>query len=129
MSGIIITLIKLIFLTEKNLLEIKNIKDKNQIPIKSSKIIDSVKRKCILLFVINFTFLFFFWFYVGLFCAVFRNTQVFLIVITLLSFILYLLYPFVLCLLPAAIRISAISSCEKKSQSAYRFSQIIEMII
>ena len=128
-SGIIITLIKFIFLSEKNLLQIKTIKDKSQISINSSKIVDYAYCKFILLFVTIFIFLFFFWFYIGLFCTVFRNTQVFLIVITLLSFILYLLYPFILCLLPAVFRIPAITSSKKDSNCLYRFIQIIQKII
>ena len=128
-SGIIITLIKFIFLSEKNLLQIKTIKDKSQISINSSKIVDYAYCKFILLFVTIFIFLFFFWFYIGLFCTVFRNTQVFLIIITLISFIFYLLYPFILCLLPAVLRIAAITSSKKDSNCLYRFSQIIQKII
>lgn len=128
-SGIIITIIKFIFLSEKNILQLKKIKDKNELSINTSKIISCIKCKFILLFVTNFILLIFLWFYVGLFCTVFKNTQIFLIVITIISFILYLLYPFILCLLPALFRIQAISSSKKNSHCLYNCSKVIQRYI
>ena len=127
-SGILITLIKFAFLSETNLLQIKKVKEKGQIHIYKSKIINYVKCKFILLFVVNFILLFFFWFYVGLFCSVFRNTQIYLIERTLISLLFYLLYPFILCLLPGIFRIPALKSIKKDKFCLYKFSTIIQMI-
>ena len=127
-SGILITLIKFAFLSETNLLQIKKVKEKGQIHIYKSKIINYVKCKFILLFVVNFILLFFFWFYVGLFCSVFRNTQIYLIERTLISLLFYLLYPFILCLLPGIFRIPALKSIKKDKFCLYKFNTIIQMI-
>ena len=80
---------------EKDIMQIRSVKEKEYINGKCSKIINYVKCKFILLYILDFILMFFFWLYVGLFCAVFKNTQIYLIKKTLISFGFYLLYPFV----------------------------------
>ena len=122
-SGIIITLIKLIFLTEKNLLEIKKVKD--NIIEKSSKLLKCLIIKFILFFILIFLFLFIFWYYLICFCAIYKNTQIHLIKDTLISFGLSLLYPFLLNLLPGILRIPSLKKPNK--ECIYKISKIIQI--
>ena len=50
--------------------------------------------KSILYFIISFIFLLFFWYYISMFCVIYRNTQIHLLKDTLMSFGLSLFIPF-----------------------------------
>ena len=52
--------------------------------------------KFILFFIISFLMLTFLWYYVSMFCAIYRNTQFHLICDTLMSFGISMLFPFFL---------------------------------
>ena len=125
-SAIIIGILKFTFLSEKDILQIRKVKEKEYISGKSSKIKNYVKCKFIYLYIFIFLFVFFFWIYVGLFCAVFKNTQIYLIKKTLISFAFYLLYPFIFCLLPGVFRLSSLKSSNRACM--YNFSKILQNI-
>ena len=103
-SGVINAVINYLSLTEKNILQIKSEKEKKDGSINIMIIADKVKRciriKNMLFFLFNFLGLIFFWYYLGCFCAVYKNTQIHLIKDAIFSFILSLLFPFILCFLP-----------------------------
>ena len=90
------------------------------------EIIKCLKLKFILFYIISGIFLVFFWLYLSCFCALYRNTQYHLMKDTILSFILSLLYPFILNLLPIFIRIPAIRN--KNSEYMYKISKIIQLL-
>ena len=96
----ITNLMKYLSLSEKDLIEIKNEKKLLIIKKKELQIIKSLKIKFALFFCLSFIFLILFWLYLGSFCAVYKNTQVYLIKDTMISFGLSLCYPFVINLLP-----------------------------
>ena len=78
------TLIKFFSLTEKNILSIKNAKENiNKMKL---KILKCVVIKIIIVFLLDFIFLLFFWYYLSSFCSVYKNTQTHLITDTLVSF-------------------------------------------
>ena len=117
-STVISTVIKFIIsflsLTEKNFSKINNnCKTKKEAKEEMNKIFSSASKKFIAFFSINFILLIIFWYYLSCFCAVYKNTQVYLIKDTLLSFAISLLYPFALNFLPAILRIPAIKSKKK----------------
>ena len=125
-SSVITTLIKYLALSEKNILEIKN---------KKENVIQTVCiiKKCInikfnFFYLLNFLFLIFFWYYLGCFCAVYKNTQIHLIEDTIISFIISLLYPFGLNLLPGILRIPALNAKNKNRILLYNLSRIIQII-
>ena len=70
-----------------------------------------------------------FWYYVGCFCAVYKNTQIHLISDTLISFGTSLLYPLVLCLLPGIFRIKALKNKEGNKETMYKISKIIQLCV
>ena len=123
-------LISYLSLSEKNILIIKNTKEKNKENLK--KLVYEIKKcliiKFILFFFFNFLSLILFWYYLGCFCAVYKNAQYHLIKDTILSFSLSLLYPFGLCLLPGIFRIKALNSKKKDKECMYKFSKILQFI-
>ena len=78
-SSIIIAIVKSLSLSQNNILEIK--RETNQYKIKAKSIL-SLKCliiKYIIFFVANILSLLLFWFYLSSFCAVYKNTQIYLI--------------------------------------------------
>ena len=119
-------IIKYIFLSERNICEIKN---ENTLE-KSYDKIGKVK-KCIVIKYICFFTLFsliniFFWYYLSSFGAVFQNTQIYLVKNTLISFGFSLIFPLVFNLLPAIFRIYSLDESNRKC--FYKFSKIIQII-
>ncbi len=109
-STIINLIIKYLSLSEKDItnLKITKIKERNPHKVKRCLII-----KFICFYVIGILFLGLFWYYVSCFCAVFKNTQIYLIKEILISFSLSLLYPFILCLFPSIFRIISLNNPEE----------------
>ena len=70
----------------------------------------------------------FFWFYIACFCAVFKNSQRILMNDIFLSFILSLIYPFGLSLLPVPFRIFSLKNNLKNSKCLYKFSNYLALI-
>ena len=127
-SAIINALIKYFSLSEKIILNLKNEKNiqnyKNIIP----KTINCLKIKFICFFILSFIFLILFWYYLSCFCAVYKNTQMYLIEDTLISFCLSLLYPFGLNLIPGIFRIPSLKSPNHNKECMYKLSRIIQII-
>ena len=129
-SSIINIIINYLSLTEKSIIDFKNdINDKKDIAKKKDKFIKCIKIKIIVFFILNYLFLFLFWYYISCFCLVYKNTQVYLIKDTLISFCLGLLYPFGLCLLPGIFRIQALKAKNKDKNFLYKISKILQLIL
>ena len=62
-----------------------------------------------------------------MFGAVYKNTQNHLLKDTLISFILSMIYPFGIYLLPCFLRIPALSDTNKKRKYLYNFSKLVQM--
>ena len=82
--------------------------------------------KFILYFVITFIVLLFFWYYISIFCVIYKNTQIHLLKETLVSFGLSLIYPFVFYLIPGVLRIKALSNVNIKRECLYNFSKFLQ---
>ena len=82
--------------------------------------------KSIIFFISGLIILFSFWYYISCFCAVYSNSQVYLIKDTFISFIIGMIYPFILILIPTIIRIPAL---ESKNICLYKFSRILTTVI
>ena len=78
-------------------------------------------------FVISSIFLLFFWYYISMFGAIYRNTQFHLLKDTLVSFGLSLLYPFAIYLLPGFFRIPSLANPKKTKECLYKFSKILQI--
>ena len=126
-SSFINLVIRTLSLTEKSILEIKHLKS-SEILTQVKNIIKCLKVKLICFFVLSFIFILLFWFYLSCFCAVYRNTQYYLIKDTLMSFAISLLYPFILNLLPGLLRIPSLKDSKKDRECLYKISKIISLL-
>ena len=115
-------------LSEKKLMDLKEIKNKDKALKKSSEIYRCLVKKFNLFFFTAFILLLFFWYYLAAFCAVYQNTQIILIQNTLLSFLFTLLHPFVLNILPGIFRIPSLRAKNKDKESFYLLGNIIALI-
>ena len=127
-SAIINLVIKLFALSEKDVIKLRQIKNKSKAFGKSLKLFKWLIIKFNLFFFISILLLMFFWYYVSTFCAVYKNTQKILIKNTLTSFGLTLLYPFGLNLLPGLFRIPSLRTPKKDRACMYKFSNILSLV-
>ena len=127
-SSILNIILKTLSLTEKSILEIKHIKQLENLDNKVKEVSKSLHYKFILFFIISFIFLLFFWYYLACFCAVYKNTQLHLIKDSLISFSLSLLYPVGLCLIPGFFRIPSLRAEKKNKETMYKLSKLIQFI-
>ena len=121
-SQILFISIKNFSLSEKNIIEIKN-DPKNEEKVKDVK--KCLFIKYILFYILGLVFLIFFWYYLSSFCAVFVNSQIYLIENTLISLIISLLYPFLINFLPCIFRIVSLN---KENKFIYNISIILQLI-
>ncbi len=125
-SAIVNMILKLLSLSEKNILSIKQQRNIN-IAIKNAKKIEKyISFKFIIFFILSEILLLFFWYFISCFCAVYTNTQMILIEDTLVSFALSMIYPFAINLLPGIFRIPSLKSKNKKC--LYTISSLIALI-
>ena len=125
-SYYITSLIKIIFLSQRNIIKIKQ-EDLLSIAVEISyKVKKNLVIKYIIFFIVGIIFLFFFWMLLSSFGAVYPNTQIFIFKNTLISFAFGLVYPFFICLLPSALRISSLNNGKKDSECMYKISNLIQ---
>ena len=122
---IIITIIKYYSLTENNILELKKEKRNNNLEDKAEKIKKTIIIKYIIFFILSYLFLIFFWYYLSSFCAVYKNSQAYLIKNTLISFSIGLIFP---CLFVLITSIFRIFSLKKRKETLFKVSKIIQIM-
>ena len=125
-SSFLSTFIKYLSLSENDILVLKS--EVNFIKEKSGEILNCLKIKFNLFFILTFILLIFFWYYISCFCAIYRNTQIHLIKDTLISYGLSLLYPFVIYLFPGIFRIPSLRAKNKDKECMYKFSKILQRV-
>ena len=115
-------------LTDKDILEVKLQKTKEKaFNLKKQKL------KCIIIkftifFVLNFILLGLFWFYLTCLNAIYKNSQVYLIETTFISFGFSLIYPFIINIFPTIIRMNSLHSSNKSQEYCYKISQVIQVL-
>ena len=82
--------------------------------------------KFVFYFIISFLFLMFIWYYVSMFCVIYRNTQIHLLKDNLMSIGLSFLIPFGIYLLPGLFRMPALSNKKSQRQCLYNFSKFLQ---
>ena len=113
-------------LSEKSLLKLKKIKDKNERDNSSVYLYVFLRLKITIYFVIGFILLIFFWYFISAFCAVYKNTQVIYLKNCSISFCISMLYPFLISLLPGLFRIPSLKS--GKDKILYRIGNILALL-
>ena len=127
-SAVINIILKTLSLSEKNILELKEITDNKKAVDKSKKIEHCLIIKFFIFLVLSFLIMVFFWYFISCFCAVYVNTQIILIKDTLISFSLSMIYPFGLNLFPGMFRIPSLRAKKKDKTCLYKTSTIIALI-
>ena len=102
-------------------------KKKKNINVEFSKTIKCLKMKFIFFFMFGFLFLGLFWFFLGCFCCVFRNSQIHLIKDTLISYGLGFITPLGINLIPGVFRIISLSAPNKNRKCIFKISEIIQL--
>ena len=83
--------------------------------------------KFILYFIISFLLLVFFWYYISMFCVIYRNTQLHLLKDILMSVGLSFIFPLGIYLLPGFFRIPDLSNRKNKRLCLYKFSKVLQL--
>ena len=119
------SLLKLISLTGKDILLIKQQPTIEFALLKSKSVENCLMIKIIIFYLVSFFCLLFYWYFISCFCAVYINTQIILIHDTLFSFATSMIYSIVYCLLPAIMRAIALKSDKKDRKCLYNTSLLI----
>ena len=127
-SSFLNVVLKLLALSEKNIIELKKNKVKSDLEIRVKQLNSRLNIKFALYFIISFIVLLSFGYYLIMFCAVYRNTQIHLLKDTLISFGLTLIYPFGINLLPGIFRIPSLSKSKNNKKCLYNFSLLLQII-
>ncbi len=118
------TILRILALSNNEILGFKKNKDKKKLDERKNNLENNLKIKFILYFILSFIFLIFFWYYISMFGAIYKNTQYHLLKDTLISFGLSLIYPLGIYLLPGIFRIPSLSN---KNKCLYKFSKILQI--
>ena len=122
-SNVINFIIEYLSLSEDSIISIKSQKNINI--YKNKKIIKCLKIKSCFFFIISFLLLLIFGYYITCFCCIYQNTQLHLLKDSLVSFLISLVYPVFICLIPSIFRIAALRSKKGDKFCVYKFSKII----
>ena len=127
-SAIINTIIRILALTDSKIISFKQEPYEKDINIRKEKLIKRFKIKFALFFIISFILLVFFWFYLACFCAVYRNTQIHLIKDTVISFCLWMIYPFGIYSIPGMFRIGALKDKNHDKEIMFKISKFLQFL-
>ena len=101
-------------LTDKHYYQIKALNNQNMNKNIVFQILRCVNLKLLGFFTFTLILFTFYWYFISAFCAVYLNTQIIFIKDSAMSFLTGLLYPFVLYLFPAILRIISLEDSIKK---------------
>ena len=125
LANALLIILKLICLTHNSVRQLRKERDVDEAQKKSNCILLCVKIRIAIFYVLSFAFLFIFGFYVLCFCAVFENTQITLIKTTFTSWLISLLYPFIICYITSLVR-KASFNCNSKC--LYGVKKIMQLL-
>ena len=112
-------LIGLLSYTHVNIYHIRQLEELNMDKIKN--IFKVINIKLIIFYVVIFVFLAFYWYLISSFCAVYNNTQIIYLKDFATSFCLGLLYPFIIQLFLAFLRMCSLRKNTKFRSFIYKF--------
>ena len=115
-------------LSNDPIIDFKQNNKSNNIKKRAEILKNNLLNKFISYFIISSLFLLFFWYYISMFGVIYRNTQMYLLKDTFVSFILSLIIPFIIYLFPGCFRICALSNANKKRECLYKFSKCLQSI-
>ena len=113
-------------LSEDIIIELKKDKNLENLSKKGKHIKDILKIKFIFFFIVNIILILVFWYYIGCFCAVYKNTQYHLIKDTLISFSVGCVSPFGTNALTALVRMYSLKKYTSGNKTLFRLSRILQ---
>ena len=119
--------LKLLSLSESKILKLKNTDNSKLFLEKTKKAQRNLKIMFIFFFVLSFILMGFFWYFIGCFCAVYKNTQKLLIYDTFISFGTSMIYPFIISIFPTIFRVRALRAKRKDKNCLFQFSKFLSM--
>ena len=123
-SSFINSLIRYLSLSDNQIIKIKQEKTYVKAKEESEKIIRCLKIKYVLFFIFSFISLSFFWYYLACFGSIYKNTQIYLLKDTLISFGFSLIYPFIVYLIPTSLRIMLL----RRPKYIYKFINLLQSL-
>ena len=127
-TSFINTILKLLSLSEDSILSIKKENNYQIVFKKGNKIKNCLFIRIFVFYILSFIFMLFFWLLISCFCAVYINTQLILIYDTLFSFLVSMIYPFGLNLIPGIFRIPSLRNPKRNKECLYKVSTILAFI-
>ena len=121
-------LLKKLAISNNNILDFKHSNNLNNIMEKKIELQKKIRIKLFLYFIVSSILLLFFWYYISMFGAIYKNTQLHLVIDTFTSFGLSLIYPLGIYLLPGFFRIKALSNKKKPRKYLYNLSKLLQLI-
>ena len=89
------------------------------------KLLSKINIKIIIFFITNCILLFLYWIYLGCFCAVYKNTQIHLLIDVLSSLAISLITPFIFILLPCIFRVLSLRDKHGKRRMLFKLSYFL----
>ena len=123
-SDLLFSIVKRLSLTQQNIIKIKKEKNKFNFNVKASSELKYVNIKFKIFFAFSLIFLVIFWYYLSSFCAVYKNTQIYLIKTTIISYLLAFINPIFTYLLAGYIRFFSLKNPE---ENFYKLSKFIQL--
>ena len=128
-SIVIGMIINFFALSNKNVIEIKRVKNPKNLGRVAKRILGALYVKFIAFFIICFIFFLLFLYYLGCFCAVYRNTQFHLIKNTIIGVGTSYVTPFGLYLIPGLFRFYSLTKKSKGKKILYILSSLFQSIL
>ena len=109
-------------------MEIKHKKETDNLKEKKADYFKIINIKIILFDITSIIMLLSFFYYIACFCAIYINTQIYLIKDTLVSFGISLLYPFFVYLISGIFRIPSLKDKKHERETMYNISKLFQML-
>ena len=116
-------------LSEDNIIQLKKDKNLDNLEKQGRKIIMVLKMKFISFYIFNIILIVAFWYYLGCFCAVYKNTQYHLIKDTLISFLLGFVTPFGTNIITAFLRIYSLKEYNIGRKMIFKLSFLLQQYL
>ena len=118
------TVLQLLALSNDVIVDFKQNKEKKDIIERKLNLERNIKIWFIFYIIISFIFLLFFWYYISIFGAIYRNTQYLLLKDILISLGLSFFDPFFIYLFPGIFRIASLSDPKKNRKYLYNLTKV-----
>ena len=127
-SVILKFILNLLALSQGLILKFKSDKTTVDLDNRIKSLKKTLKVKLVIYFIISTIFLLFFWYYVSMFCAIYVNTQIHVIKDTIISYVLSLISPFFISLIPGFFRIPSLSKRKNNRKCLYNASKVLQLL-